>query len=106
MNLEMWNIERETGYKPMTTFWQDFTIAEKFGVDSIKDTYKRAFKEWKNDYKYLTELSLVLNHKCWRHYNTNRRLAQLYGRYFEDVNDYAMTHLKDKQLEYYFKVID
>lgn len=106
MNLEMWNIERETGYKPMTTFWQDFTIAEKFGVDSIKDTYKRAFKEWKNDYKYLTELSLVLNHKCWRHYNTNRRLSQLYARYFEDVNDYAMTHLKDKQLEYYFKVID
>lgn len=26
-----WNIESETGYKPRTTFWQDFSIADAFG---------------------------------------------------------------------------
>lgn len=51
-----WNIEELNGYKPITTFWQDFTIVDSYGVSGIKDTYKRAFEEWKSDYKYLTEL--------------------------------------------------
>ena len=29
-----WNIESETGYKPRTTFWQDFSIADAFGEDA------------------------------------------------------------------------
>ena len=45
------------------TFYMDFTIADKFGIEAIKDTYSRAFKEWKNDYKYLTLLVLNLKHK-------------------------------------------
>ena len=32
------------GYEMMTTSWQDFNIADKFGVAAIKDTYKRAYK--------------------------------------------------------------
>lgn len=31
--------------KCQTTFWSDFTIAEKFGVEAIKDTHKRAKDE-------------------------------------------------------------
>lgn len=27
MIIPKWNIEEETGYKPFTTFWQDFSIA-------------------------------------------------------------------------------
>ena len=30
------------GYEPKTTFWSDFSIADVFGVDSVKDTYNRA----------------------------------------------------------------
>ena len=26
-----WNIAEITGYDPMTTFWQDFSMADKFG---------------------------------------------------------------------------
>ena len=37
----------EIGYKPITTFWDDFSIADRFGISAIKDTYKRAFEEWK-----------------------------------------------------------
>ena len=28
-----------------TTFLQDFSIVDKFGIDTVKDTYKRAFEE-------------------------------------------------------------
>ena len=35
----MWNVEAICGYKPFTTFWDDFSIAEKFGKDAIKDTF-------------------------------------------------------------------
>lgn len=28
----------QTGYESFTTFFEDFTIAEKFGVDAVKDT--------------------------------------------------------------------
>ena len=62
----MWNIEEMTGYHPLTTFWQDFSIADSFGMDAVKDTYQRAFSEWRTDYTYLTELVMVLNWKIWQ----------------------------------------
>lgn len=34
-----------TGYEPKTTFWEDFSTADKFGIDAIKETYNRAFNE-------------------------------------------------------------
>ena len=55
----------ENGYELQTTFWNDFSIADRFGLSAIQDTFNRAFKEWKENYKYLTELVLVLNHKIW-----------------------------------------
>ena len=57
------------GKEFQTTFWEDFTIADAFGDDAIKDTYKRTKEEWNDDRIYGTELSMVLNHKCWQHYN-------------------------------------
>lgn len=63
VKVPVWNIESLCGYKPMTTFWQDFSIADAFGIAAVVDTFKRAFKEWKDNYKYLTELVMVLNHK-------------------------------------------
>lgn len=59
---------KEVGYNLMTTFWEDFSIADKYGIAGVKDTYRRAFNEWKDDYKFFTELTLVLNHKIWQHY--------------------------------------
>ena len=29
-------------YECQTTFWEDFSIAEAFGEEAIRDTYKRA----------------------------------------------------------------
>lgn len=31
------------GYETKTTFWDDFSIAEMFGINAVRDTYKRAF---------------------------------------------------------------
>ena len=58
----------ENNYELLTTFWDDFSIADRFGVSAVRDTFNRAFAEWKEDYQYLTELILVLNHKIWQHY--------------------------------------
>lgn len=40
---------KEVGYNLMTTFWEDFSIADKYGIAGVKDTYRRAFNEWKED---------------------------------------------------------
>ena len=40
VEISRWNIEKNFGYKPITTFWEDFSIAEKFGIDAIKNTDK------------------------------------------------------------------
>ena len=38
------------GYETKTTFYGDFTIAELVsGVEGVKDTFKRAFEEWKTN---------------------------------------------------------
>ena len=102
-----WNVEEELGYKPITTFWQDFTIAEKFGVEGIKDTYKRAFEEWKTDYKYLTELVMVLNHKIWYWYEKEENmLAQVYNTLWEKADAYACDNLKGEELSYFYRITD
>jgi len=51
----------ENGYELKTTFWDDFTIADAFGVDAIKDTFERAFNEWRNNVAYVTELAMVIS---------------------------------------------
>lgn len=77
---------KEVGYDLITTFWEDFSIADKYGIAGVKDTYKRAFNEWKDDYKFFTELTMILNHKIWQHYESNRELAALYDRLWRAVS--------------------
>lgn len=99
-------IMQESGYELQTTFWKDFSIADLFGIEAIKDTYIRAFTEWKNNYKYLTELILVLNHKIWQYYKTRTDIAELYNTLWEKTAQYAMENLKGNELNYYFRVTD
>ena len=102
----MWNIEQLTGYKPKTTFWDDFSIADRFGASAIKDTFKRAYGEWKTDYIYLTELVMVLNHKIWQWYETNDAIAQLYNDLWERAVSCATNTLKGEELDYYYRTTD
>lgn len=41
VSVPKWNVESELGYKPITTFWEDFSIADKFGNEAVNDTFKR-----------------------------------------------------------------
>ena len=90
-----------------TTFYLDFSIADRFGESAIKDTYKRAFRDWKNSYEYLTELVIALNHKIWEHYQKgNQSYAELYDELWRKADNYAMENLKGKELEYFFRKTD
>lgn len=102
----MWNIEAVTGYKPITTFWQDFSIADNFGEAAIVDTYERAFSEWKTNYKYLTELVMVLNWKIWQWFETNEDRAMLYQTLWGKADEYACTNLKGEELAYFYSTTD
>lgn len=106
MGIKTWNIEAMTGYKPITTFYEDFSIADAFGIKAIKDTYKRAFNEWKSDYKYLTELIMVLNWKVFEHYEANEEYAQLYGKLWRQADEWAYENLKRDELNYYINTTD
>ena len=106
MNIKNWNIEEITGYKPITTFYTDFGIAEKFGKDAILDTYNRVFDGWKDNYKYLTELVMVLNWKIWEHNKSNPQFADIYNDLWLKTDEYAIEHLEDEEQNYFLRTID
>lgn len=106
LSIPRWNIEEMFGYKPITTFWDDFSIADNFGFTAVCDTYNCAFQEWKTDYKYLTELVMVLNWKIWQHYPRNEPLARLYNTLWERADQYAMENLKGDELTYFYQITD
>lgn len=100
------NPAQELGYKPKTTFWEDFSIADKFGLAAVKDTYNRAFDAWKSDHIYLTELVLVLNWKIGQHYKSNEELARLYNDLWEAADAYACDNLEGDELAYFYRTTD
>ena len=111
LTLPVWTLAYELGYEPQTTFWQDFSIADKFGIPAIFDTFKRAFKEWKHNHVFLTELVMVLNHKISQHYVMNgtsaqNAVAKLYNDLYEVTATYAEEHLTGDELQYYYRVTD
>ena len=65
MKLENWTIEEQTGYEVKTTFYTDFSIAERYGVDAIRSTFEQSFEGWKDNCEYVTELCMVLNWKMF-----------------------------------------
>lgn len=101
-----WNIEAVCGYKPLTTFWMDFSIADVFGEKAIKDTYKRTFEEWNHDVKFVTELCMVLNWKIHQWYGKNDAYATLYDKLWRKVDTWCMRHLKGNDLSYFLDTTD
>lgn len=106
MTIKDWNIEALTGYKPHTTFYTDFSIAEPFGISAIADTYNRAFAEWKDDVVYITELTMALNWKVWEHYDSNKTLSRFYQSMWEKADSWCLDNLKGADLKYYLDTTD
>ena len=96
----------ETGYTPITTLWQDFSIADAFGLKAIKDTYRQVLRVCRWDYRYQTELVLVLSWKvgCW--YEKNIDIAELYNELWLEADAWAFENLKGEELRYFIQTID
>lgn len=119
MKVKVWNIEALTGYKPKTTFWEDFNVADAFGAAAIQDTYNRAFEEWKTDREFITELAMVLNHRIWMWYDENLAAlkmqvlderadtySKLYNKLWCELDNWCMNNLKGDDLTYYLQTTD
>lgn len=107
MKITKWNIESMTGYRPKTTFFEDFSIADNFGINAVKDTYKRGIETAKSlGYEYLTEFVMVLNWKIWEHYGTREQFAHLYNDLWEKASQIAEEILTGDELNYYYSTID
>ena len=103
----MLDSESMCGYTQRTTFWDDFTIAEKFGVSAIKDTYKNAFNSWKTDVVFITELVLVLNWKML--YMDERHMTEksvMYYKCWVELSNWCERHLEAGAYEYFLNVTD
>lgn len=96
----------DNGYEMVTTFWMDFSIADKFGKNAIKDTFRRAFRDWKDNYIYLTELVIVLNYKIWQWYQKNEDIAKMYNDYWMQAQNYAYENLKGDELRHFYEITD
>lgn len=107
LTIKKFDSEGFCGYTQITTFFEDFSIADNFGVKAIEDTYKRAFRHWKKDYKYLTELVMVLNWKIWQHHEEgNNEYARLYNDLWEKTDLYAQENLRGEELDYFYRTTD
>lgn len=105
MTIKDWNIKEMTGYEPKTTYYTDFSIADRFGIEAIKDTFKRAFEAHKDNTIYGTELAMVLNWKSWEHQN-NPKLCRLYVDLYYKMDEYIGNHWTKEQQRYYYKTTD
>lgn len=103
--LKNWRIEEITGYKPQTTFYTDFSLAELFGTKGIRETFDLAFKEWKNNTVYITEFTMALNWKCWEHEH-HADFGPLYLELFEKMDDWCRENLTGEDLTYYYQTTD
>lgn len=110
------NLSDMTDYKPFTTFFYDFTIAELVsGISGVRDTFNRVIKSWGKNYKYMTELVMVMNHKIWAHYGrgegdprANMPMARLYDELWRKAEDTFFKSFNEDETakEYYYRITD
>lgn len=72
----------------------------------MRETYNRAFKEWKENVSYFASLVMTLNHQIWNWYQRNDTLARLYDSLWKKAHEYGSRHFKGKDAEYYFNFLD
>ena len=112
MTITRFDSEAMFGYKQITTFFEDFSIADRFGTSAIKDTYKRAFKGWKTNTEYITELDMVLNWKSWEHAPIEQGgdgkdvYCKLYSDLYYELRNWCLDNLKGDDLTYYIRTTD
>lgn len=105
-NFEVLMEELQPGYKRCSTFAADFAIADYFGVKAVKDTFNRAFNEWKDNSHMMAEMALVLNHNIWRYYEIDPELARTYDECWKKADKYCIENYKGDDLDWYYRITD
>ena len=95
------------------TFYSDFTIADRFGLMAIQDTYNRSFKAYKDNIEYLTALAMALNQKIFAWYRVDDDKTKLYNKLWRETEMFILDEDKDgfknftrEEVRYYLKVTD
>ena len=120
------NLKTMNEFKPEYTFYSDLSIAEwcqifaKGDENAIEETYTEFIMQFGDNYKALTELILVLNHKLWSFHQkvdsnylncdekTRYQLEQLYTRLYNRAETYFFKRYERNQQaqQYYYRVTD
>lgn len=104
-----------TGYTPVTDYWYKFTEIEADNPTESKAIPKleKLYQELKaqcQDYlpvEYITELTMVLNHKCWGHYYCNQlEISRWYQDKFYELQEWAYKYLKGEDLTHFVNTLD
>ena len=119
--MTVWPITEMTGYEPKTTYWNDFETAEMFsGMNGVRKTYKNAFKNWKDNVEYITEICMVLNWRAWLWSDRSKSdewggkglakqcldYAKLYTELWEECDTWCCNNLKGEDLNYFYRTTD
>ena len=97
----------ECGYERKTTFFSDLSIAEWYGADSVRDTYKNVMRSWVNNVVYFTEFVMSLNWKIWEHHaRGNEELALVYDELWREADELACNTYKGDDADYYYRTTD
>ena len=106
---EIFESQVPSSERESTTFCRDFMMAEVYGASAIRDTFNRAFAGWKNNYKYLTELAMTLNHRLffWNAVaGEDDERTKLYNEFWQKTDNWGYNHLKDAELSFFLRVLD
>ena len=92
----------------VTRFPRRWAQSEQIG--ELTTTFATAFNEWKDDVRYMANLAIVTNMKCWEHYGSgNEELSREYGEEYHRVNDWVWSEesgFTKEEREYYFTYTD
>lgn len=116
--------KHEHNYEVKTTFASDFAIADFFALhqrdlSAIKDTFNRAFNEWKGNKEYFTEMTIVMNLLCWQYYEYSNdqdteqeqrefftKMSELYSDYYYKCRDYVYDNWSKEDITYFYNITD
>ena len=100
------NYTLPNGHEFISTFVDDFLIADRYGIPAIKDTFKRAWDAWHTDPVYCAELVVTLNHAIWRYYKTRPDFAEIYKNIWKEAHNKALSQFKGKDFQTYYDIVD
>ena len=97
----------ECGYERKTTFFSDLSIAEWYGADSVRDTYKNVMRSWLGNVVYFTEFVMCLNWKIWeQNARGNEELAKVYDELWREADELVCNTYKGEDADYYYRTTD